>query len=262
MRETRKRALFTALLAATLSSVRGQSPAPPAFEAASIKLSSPGKAGGGINVSPARIRIVNSSLKFCVQVAWNVKDFQVSGGAGWMDTDRYDIDAVAASSFKEEEYRTMLQALLAGRFGLVFHRETRERAGYALVTARNGPKLPPPVEDPGMLFSRTPSGDITLQAGSASMSQLAGALSTMLGATVVNRTGIEGRFDVSLQYTPDPTSQPLLTKSGEPVAPPPDAVPGPSIFNALQEKLGLKLAAVKVPVEVIVIDHANRPSDN
>jgi len=256
------RAVFTALAASTLSVVRGQSPAPPAFEAASIKLSSPGKVGGGISTFPARIRIINSSLKFCIQVAWNVKDFQVSGGEAWMDTDRYDVEAVAASPFKQGEYRTMLQTLLAGRFGLVFHRETRDRAGYALVTARSGPKLPPPVEDPSIMFSRTPSGDITLKATSASMTQLAGALSTALSATVLDRTGIEGRFDVSLQYTPDPTTQTLLTKSGEPMAPAPDVVPGPSIFSALQEKLGLKLEAQKVPVEVIVIDHASRPSEN
>jgi uncharacterized protein (TIGR03435 family) len=156
----------------------------------------------------------------------------------------------------------MLQALLAGRFGLVFHRETRDRAGYALVTARSGPKLPPRVEDPSIMFSRTVSGDMTLKATSTSMTQLAGALSTALGAIVLDRTGIEGRFDVSLQYTPDPTTQTLLTKSGEPMAPAPDAVPGPSIFSALQEKLGLKLEAQKVPIEVIVIDHASRPSEN
>jgi uncharacterized protein (TIGR03435 family) len=124
----------------------------------------------------------------------------------------------------------MLQALLAGRFGLVFHRETRDKAGYALVTARSGPNLPPPVEDPSIIFSRTPSGDITMKATSASMTQLAGALSTALSATVLDRTGIEERFDVSLQYT-DPTTPTLLTKSGEPMAPAPDAVPGPSIFS-------------------------------
>jgi uncharacterized protein (TIGR03435 family) len=258
-----KRPSLTALLAATLSVVRGQSPAPPAFEAASIKPSSPGRVGGGINVSPARIRIINSSLKFCVQVAWNVKDFQVSGGAGWMDTDRYDINAVAASPFKDGEYRTMLQTLIAGRFGLAIHRETQDKLGYFLVTGRNGPKLPPPIENADILFSRTSSGDINLKATNASMGQLASSLSSTLGAIVVDRTGIEGRFDVSLQYAPDPSSQPLMTKSGVPMPPPlPDAVPGPSIFSALQEKLGLKLEAHKVPVEVIVIDRANRPSDN
>lgn len=193
-------------------------------------------------------------------MAWDVKDFQVAGGQGWTDTDRFDVDAVAASPFKKDEFRAMLQALLAERFGLVIHRETQDKAGFALVTGRNGPKLPPPTDDPDILFSRIPSGDMTLKARSASMSQLASVLSTILGATVLDRTGIEGHFDASLQWTPDPATQPLVTKSGMPAPPPPpDATPGPSIFTALQEKLGLKLEARKVPVDVIVIDHANRP---
>jgi len=251
------------MFAATLTLVPGQSPATPAFEAAAIKLNNSGRTGGGISLYPARVKIVNSSLKFCVQVAWNVKDFQVSGGAGWMDTERYDIDAVAANAFTREESRTMLQALLTDRFSLAIHRETQDRAGYALVAARNGSKLPPPVEDPSITFSRTPSGDTTLKAPNVSMTQLASALSTALGAIVVDRTGIDGQFDASLQWTPDPALQPRIMKSGEPAPPPPpDAAPGPSLFTALQEKLGLKLESRKVPVEVIVLDRANRPSGN
>ena len=246
-----------------LCNVRGQSPDLPRFEAASIKPAARGRVGGGINVSAARIRVVNASLKFCVQVAWDVKSFQVSGGSGWTDTDLYDIDAVAAAPFQKGEYRAMLQALLIERFGLAVHRETQEKQGFALVVSRNGAKLPPPADDPDIMFSRTPSGDTTLKAKSASMSQLAGALSSTLGATVIDRTGIEGRFDVSLQWTPDPSSQPMMKKSGEPLPPPPpDATPGPSIFTALQEKLGLRLEAQKVPVEVMVIDQAKRPSGN
>ena len=257
------RTLMTALLAATLSTVWGQTPAAPAFEAASIKPSAPGKMGGGINTTAARIRVVNSSLKFCIEIAWNVKDFQVSGGAPWMENERYDIEAVAATAFKDGEYRAMLQTLLTDRFGLVTHRETRERSGYALVAARNGAKLPPPEESPEIMFSRTPTGDISFKATSATMSQLASALSSNLGSTIVDRTGIEGKFNVSLQFTPDPATQPMMSKSGVPLpAPPPDAAAGPSIFSALQEKLGLKLEAIKVPVEVIVIDSAKRPTEN
>jgi len=254
---TMKRA---ALFAATLSVVLGQAPV---FEAASIKPNTSGRTGGGISLYPARIKIINSSLKFCVEVAWNVKDFQVSGGANWMDTDRYDIDAVAANPITREESRTMLQALLADRFGLTIHREMQDKPGYALVTGRNGAKLQPPVDDPSVLFSRTPSGDRTLNAPGVSMAQLAGALSSALGATVVDQTGIDGKFNISLQWTPDPASEPRMTKSGEPMPlPPPDATPGPSIFTVVQETLGLKLESKKVPVAVIVIVRANRPSEN
>jgi uncharacterized protein (TIGR03435 family) len=192
-----------------------------------------------------------------------VKDFQVAGANGWMDSDRYDIDAVAANPFTREESRKMLQALLADRFGVVVHSETQDKPGYALVPGRNGAKLPPPIEDPSVMFSRTSSGDRTLKATSISMKRFAEALSTTLGAIVVDRTGIEGQYDVSFQWTPDPANEPRLLKSGEPApAPPPDATPGPSIFTALQEKLGLRLEARKVPVEVIVIERAHRPSEN
>ena len=234
------------------------------FEAASIKLDTSGaRRGGGLSIYPARIKVIRSTLKFCVQMAWDVKDFQVSGAAGWMDTDRYDIDAVAASRLQPGEYRQMLKTLLADRFGLAIHHETQDRQGYALLVAKNGPKLPPPpVEDDGVMFSRTPSGDRTLTAKHASVGQLARALSSVLGAIVVDQTGIDGNFDVSLQWTPDP-SMPQVFKSGEPApAPPPDAATGPSIFTALQEKLGLKLEARKVPTDVIVIDRAHRPTDN
>jgi uncharacterized protein (TIGR03435 family) len=196
-------------------------------------------------------------------MAWDVKSFQVSGGPGWTDTDRYDIDAVAAVPFQKAEFRAMLQALLADRFGLVLHREMQDKPGYVLTVAKNGPKLPPPIDDMNIMFSRTPSGDTTLKATSASITQLASALSSRLNATIIDRTGIEGKFDVSMQWTPDPANEPLLSKSGMPITEaPPDAVPGPSIFTVLQEKLGLKLEARKVPVEVTIIDQAHRPSDN
>jgi uncharacterized protein (TIGR03435 family) len=249
-----------ALFAATLSVVLGQAPV---FEAASIKPNTSGRTGGGISLYPARIKIINSSLKFCVEVAWNVKDFQVSGGANWMDSEHFDIDAVAANPITQQESRTMLQALLTDRFGLTIHREMQDKPGYALVAGRNGPKLQPAAEDPSIQFSRTPSGDRTLQAPGVSMVQLASAFSSALGATVVDQTGIGGKFNISLQWTPSPASEPRMTKSGEPMpSPPPDATPGPSIFTAVQETLGLKLESKRVPVEVIVIDRATRPTEN
>jgi uncharacterized protein (TIGR03435 family) len=244
---------------AALGTLHGQ----PVFEAASIKPAAPGRRGMGMNVSPGRIRIINSSLKLCIQMAWNVREFQVSGATGWMDTERYDIDAVAADRIKQDGYRAMLQALLTDRFGLTIHREQQERSGYALVAAKNGAKLPPATDDPDIVFGRTESGDRTLKAKSATLADLANALGTTLGAPVVDRTGIEGRFDVSLQWTPDTAHEPVLSKDGMPAPPPAsDAPGGPGIITALQEKLGLKLETRKVPVEVIVIDGANRPSGN
>lgn len=241
----------------------GQPPATPVFEATSIKPSAPGRVGSGMNVLPARIRITNSSLKFCVQMAWNLQDYQVSGAQGWIETSKYDIEAVAASPFKPGEYRAMLQAMLTERFGLVIHRETKDKAGYALVIGRNGPKLPPPTEDPNILFQPDCFRRHDFEGHERIDEAVGGSSVVNSEGPVADNTGIEGSFDVSLQWTPDPSSQPLLTKSGAPAPPPPsDAAAGPSIFTALQEKLGLKLDARKVPIEIIVIDHANRPSEN
>jgi uncharacterized protein (TIGR03435 family) len=261
-----RRALQVTVSALALSLVHAQTPAAPSFEAASIKAAAPGKLGGGISIQGARFRIVNSSLKSCVQMAWNVHDFQVSGATGWMDAERFDIDAVAASPIQGLEHRAMLQSLLADRFGLVIHRETRERQGYALVVGHKGAKLLSPTEhtdEPSLLYDRTPDGNFTLTAASASMKQLTDALSFRLGAIVVDQTGLDGKFDFSLEFGPETRNEPTLSKSGEPLPPPPaDSAPGPSIFSALQEKLGLKLEARKLPVEVIVIDRANRPTEN
>jgi uncharacterized protein (TIGR03435 family) len=234
----------------------------PTFEAAAIKVSEAGRRGGGLRIDPARIKVINSSLKFCVQVAWNVKDFQVAGASGWMDSDHYDIDAVAAKPFSREELRVMLQALLQDRFGLVVHTETQEKGGYALVVAKNGPKLPAPQDDPSVMFSRTANGDRTLAAKSLTMKGFADALTSALGGVVVDQTGIEGKYDVSFQWTRDPASEMATLKSGEPAPPPPDAIPGPGIFTVLQNKLGLKLESRKVPMEVIVIERASRPTEN
>ncbi len=233
------------------------------FEAASIKLNTSGRPGGGLNLSPARIRFTNATLKLCIQVAWNVKEFQVSGGPGWIDSKRYDIDAVAAAPFQEGEYRIMLQALLADRFGVVVHRDTQEKSAYALVVSRSGRNCRRRPTIRMIMFGRTASGDATLKAKNITMRQFADALTGTLGTMVVDHTAVEGRYDVSFQWTPDPATQSLLTKPGLPAPPPPsDVNAGPSIFTALQEKFGLKLEARKLPVEVIVIDRANPPSDN
>jgi uncharacterized protein (TIGR03435 family) len=229
------------------------------FEAATVKPADPAHTGRGINVQPGRIKVINSTLKLCIQYAWNVMDFQVSGGPGWAGTEAFDIDAVAAKRFESGEPRAMLQTLLAQRFGLVVHKETQEKKGFVLVVGKNGPKLQVPEDNTSVQFSRTPTGDMTLTARNVTMAGLASALSLQVGSVVVDQTGLEGHFSVFLQWTPD---TPLRTKSGLPIPPPPDAVPGPTLFTALQEKLGLKLEAKKVPTEVIVIDRAKRPTAN
>lgn len=235
------------------------------FEAAAIKPANPDQKGSGISVEKARIKVINAPLKFMVEYAWNVKDFQVTGGPSWIGTERYDIDAVSQKPFDPDgkEVKMMIRKLLADRFNLAVHSETQDKPGYALVIAKNGPKLPPAEDDRSRMFSRTASGDVTLEAKNVTMEEFASLLSTQLTAIVVDRTGLDGHFNCSLQWTPDPSTRPMISKSGEPLPPPPsDAVPGPSIFTALQEKLGLKLESRKVPTEMIVIDRAEHPSAN
>ena len=233
------------------------------FEAASIKPASPDARGMGISTYPSRIRVINSPLKFMVQVAFDVKDYQVTGPSGWMDNERFDIDASAASAFAKDEFRVMLRNLLTDRFGLAIHRETRDRSGYALVVAKNGPKLPPHGESPDQLFSRTPNGDTSLKAENASMDSLASMVSSILRVPVLNETGIDGKYDVSMEFAPESSGMAPLSKAGV-VLPerPADAVPGPSIFTAIQEKFGLKHESKKVPTETNVIDQAHRPTEN
>jgi len=233
------------------------------FEAASIKPAPPDARGMGISTFPNRIHVTNSPLTFLVQVAFDVKDYQVAGGVGWMDNERFDIDATAATAFAKDEYRIMLRSLLTERFGLQIHRETHDRPGYALVVAKNGPKLPPHGESFNRLFGRTPNGDTSLSAENASIDDLASLLSAILRSTVVNQTGIDGKYNVSMEFAPESSGQAPMSKGGVALPPPPpDAVPGPSIFTAIQEKLGLKLETKKVPVEVIIIDQAHRPTEN
>lgn len=233
------------------------------FEAAAIKPANPDQRGSGISVEKARIKVINAPLKFMVEYAWDVKDFQVTGGPSWVGTERYDVDAVSQKPFEGNEVRLMIRALLADRFKLAVHSETQEKPGYALVVAKNGPKLPPAEDSRNRLFSRTASGDMTLDAKNVTMEEFASVLSTQLVAIVVDRTGLDGHFNCSFQWTPDQSTRPMISKSGEPIpAPPPDAIPGPSIFTALQEKLGLKLESRKVPTEIIVIERAERPSAN
>jgi uncharacterized protein (TIGR03435 family) len=149
--------------------------------------------------------------------------------------------------------RQRLQTLLADRFQLRLRRETKELPVYALVAGKNGPKLREADEQGAMSLGR---GRIT--ARKASMERLAENLGNQLGRTVVDRTGLEGNFAFELEWTPDP-GQPLDLLDPSPAPADPS---GPSIFTALQEQLGLKLEPQKDPVEILIIDHVEKPSEN
>ncbi|MGA2736593.1 MAG: TIGR03435 family protein [Bryobacteraceae bacterium] len=296
------RQFATSLVAFALISVRqtpAQSPAatgtpPPAFEVVSIK---PNKTGGGgvmLRMAPGgRFTANNITVKFLLEEAYHVKDSQISGAPSWLDTEHYDIEAKAEDSAEDQDKKAgpeerrakqmlMLQAMLADRFKLALHHETKELPIYALVVAKNGPKLhespaapddaPPPMPmkpdgpQPRGSIRMNGRGDLSLNA--VGLDMFAEVLSRQLGLLVANKTGLSGKYDFTLKWTPDEgQGQMFGGPGGGPGGPPRDAAPppdasGPSIFAALQEQLGLKLESQKGPVDTLVIDHIDRPSEN
>jgi len=173
-------------------------------------------------LSPGRFRAENVWLRFLIQMAWNVKDFQVSGGPAWAASDRFDINAETRGSARFEEMRPMLQALLKDRFQLVLHRESKELPVYTLVAAKGGFKLQPSAEgscvtqDPTVpltpsLPGRKPPnfcGSMTtsprgITATAISMDRFTMALSNTMQRTVLDKTGFTGKFDVHLEWAED-----------------------------------------------------------
>jgi uncharacterized protein (TIGR03435 family) len=268
-----------------------------AFEVTSIKPNSIvieivklGPPAGG------RFTATNVSLKMLVMRAWKVKNFEISGGPGWIDSDRYDVAATAAeSNIAEYQFKAMLQALIRDRFKFAAHRESREMPIYALLAVGNGSKLPaatgncvvslpnsppPPPPAPGQAeapikgASQPPPvlcggflmDGSRLEGRKISMAQFTGALSNMLGRSVIDKTGYTGTFDVHLEFMPEGIAPLGGGGFGAPVGPAADAGGAdsfrPSFFTAVQQQLGLRLESQKGPVEVLVIDHAEKPDAN
>ena len=205
----------------------------------------------------------NYYLKSLIFDAYGLKQFyQIVGGPGWIDSEGFDIEAkvvVASGSTPQpltrELRKQMLRSLLADRFKLAVHNETRELPVYELVVAKNGPKFQP--ANPGEKFNESTnfSGMLTmLTLQTAQISVLTGELSSRLSCPVLDKTGLTAKYDIKLEWARD--TGPSV---GNATA---DNASGPSIFTAVQEQLGLKLQPGKAPVDVIVIDHVERPTAN
>jgi uncharacterized protein (TIGR03435 family) len=193
-----------------------------------------------------------------VQQAWAISGYRIYGGPSWLDSTRFNIAAKApdgAGNLTLDQMRPMLQTLLTDRFHLVLHRDTKELPLYRLVVSKNGKKFRESAAS-GEPQSRMGTGQITDE--KASLDALASQLGQQLGRFVVNETGLGGDFAFHLEWTPDPGQN----LGGDSDTPPPAGADGPSIFTALQEQLGLKLESAKGPVEVLVIDNAEKPDAN
>ncbi|HJT90275.1 MAG TPA: TIGR03435 family protein [Bryobacteraceae bacterium] len=252
----------------------------PSFEVASVKPNKSGDRRAFFNTLPGgRFRASNIPLYQMILFAYDLKDFQVSGGPAWIRSERFDITAEAEKDPGRDGMRAMLQTLLEDRFHFKYRRETKDLPVYALVVSKSGklhesegecgPRpavLPPP--EPGKPPA-TPCGGFMVSPGNLSgnhsgMDQLTNVLSRFVGRIVLDKTGLTGKYDINLQWTPVPGEIQL-----PPGAPPPGAIPlppvdpnGPSIYAALPEQLGLKLESQKAPVETMVIDHIEEPSEN
>jgi bla regulator protein blaR1 len=261
----------------------GQSGTTPlTFEVASIKPSAGDGHRVAIQMLPGGgLRATGVTLRMLLAQAYDVRDFQISGGPGWLNTDRYDIttkvdtgsgDAPNDAGKMTEERKTTgdqmrerLRALLADRFQLVLHRETKDQSVYALVVGKGGPKLQESQTKEGSgPRARMSMGRGQLSGQDVPLDMLAKTLSNQLGRPVIDRTGLKGNFDFKLEWTPDPGQSGGPFGGGPPGAdaPPPPDPNGPSIFTAVQEQLGLRLESQKGPVEMLVIDKVEKPSEN
>ena len=236
--------------------VRAHADAPPAFEVATIKPSSGGDHRVIRVVPGGGLQMTGMTLKSLVAFAYDVQEFQISGGSGWIASDRFDIAAnslrgpeSAADDMRtmtdelartaQEQVQQELQALLSDRFQLTLRHETKEQLIYALVAGKDGSKLQESQSKDRrhMMMAR---GDFNGEG--VPLEMLVSNLSRELGRPVIDRTGLTGHYDFKLHWTPGSN--------------------GPSLFTAVQEQLGLRLESQKGPVDILIIDRAEKPSEN
>jgi uncharacterized protein (TIGR03435 family) len=255
----------------------------PEFEVASVK---PAKVEGGRYTmkggpgtsDPDRITYTNIMLRAILLSAYDVKTYQISAPQ-WIDTLRFDITAKLPGGATKEQFHAMLRNLLESRFKMTLHRESKELPVYALLVAKNGPKIKPTTEDgtapielgdaqlatiqraegrdgfpvvsmpvPGLIIE-TKNGTARITAKAVPLSKFADILSSQVGRPVLDTTGLAGNYSFLVYFTPEGAS------SGD--------SPEPGIFGAVQEQLGLRLEARKAAVELLVIDHAEKvPTGN
>lgn len=233
--------LSPAFAVASITPCPPGTPAPPEEHMGTLQFTSPG----------GRFTAKATTLKYLMEWAYGIQEPQHSGGPAWLGTDRYDVVAKAEGNPASAQMRLMLRTLLAERFRLSFHREARELSAYVISVGKTPPKLVPAKDDETQsLRFTTPTGpdqkvaSYHVIATRFSLQQLADIFSRQLGTIVVNKTGLDGEFDFTLDLTPDenrpsPTDPTLL-------------------MTAMRENLGLTIKSQKTPVDVLVIDSAEK----
>lgn len=229
--------------------------ADPGWEVAVIKPHDPAVSRDNIAIRGRHFVIENKSVRDLVAVAYGLQAQQVQGGPEWFTSDKYDVDGTpdVEGQPNRRQMQAMVQKLLADRFGLVFHRDKKEMSVYVITLPETGHKMTQNLGNPNGLPSQNGSHDASGRVDryrNVSMADFAFILQMMLSKPVLDQTGLSGRFDFVLKWTPD------NEKAAD------EAVASSGIFTAMWEEIGLKLEAVKAPAEVLVVDKVERPSAN
>lgn len=219
---------------------------PHEFDVISVKANRSGASQSrGINIEGSRIVGENLPLRTLIQQAYGVLDFQIDGGPKWMDSERFDIQASTGrpEAIRLSELGPLLQELLADRFHLVTHRETKERQTYVLSVDKGGPKLRATEETPAQSMSAVSRKMIGNGVTMGALAYRIAIQPMFTGRTVIDKTGLKGFYDFTLEWEAGDDDE-------------------SSLLRALREQLGLRLSSEKGPVEVLVIDGAEKPSGN
>lgn len=235
----------------------------PVFEVATIKPSRPEAQGHGFRVNGRDFSTINTSLADLLTFAYGLHHHQITGGPAWIESEHYDLGAKPDGEGQpsDAQWKTMVQKLLADRFQLKFHHEKKELSVYAIVAGKAGPKLTKSEGDPdglpALFFRRL--GDLTVR--NATMADFAQLMQgAVLDRPVVDQTGLSGRFDFTLNWTPDEFQFSGLGVKPSPPTDKPDAPP--DLYTAIQQQIGLKIDSTRAPVDILVIDRVEKPSAN
>jgi uncharacterized protein (TIGR03435 family) len=260
--------LAATLLACGVGIICGQNPRPAdrlEFEVATVKPSAEGATGCNLRPAPGGEHYIASCLPLrpIIWTSFWLKADQVVGGPSWIDTDRYDLDGLATEPSSIDDLHVMMQNLLADRFRLQFHHETRELPVYVLTVDKNGPKNmreQAAANASDLRIDQEQDGlRQTWRAQFAPMAFFAWRLSQNADRPIVDQTGLDGNYAFDFEFSLEP---PRRNAAVTPGVPQPLAPLGMTMFEALPSQLGLKLEARKAPVDIIVIDRVERPTDN
>lgn len=238
----------------------------PSFEVATIKLTPPDQPGKLFTVTPGGRQVLTkgTTMNDLLGFAYGMHPKEIINAPDWFDKDKFDITGQpdAEGIPNQNQMKTMMQKLLVSRFELTFHKDTRELAVYEVVVGKDGPKIQPTATQgdlPGLFFRSINPADLMIR--NATMADFATIMqSAVLDKPVVDHTGIAGKHDFELKWTP--VQGQFETFGGIKSAPTENPDAPPDLFTAIQQQIGLKINSTKAPVDVMVIDKVTKPSAN